>query len=158
MHDFLKDGKLTEDGLKVVAYLNEAIEPALKDRNPNVFNGLSGMVKDYGMNVAIAGFASTEAWIAGHPNAAEAVLELVLAKEKQQTATEAATQANEGVTKLTEEFNKLAKLIEERDKKRAEEIAALKEAQNKPADPAKKPDKKTDKSTKDTEKESEDEA
>lgn len=140
MHDFLKDGKLTEDGAKVVAYLNEAVKPALDDRNPNVFNSLAGMVKDYGMNVSIAGFASAESWIAGHPNSAEAVMELVLAKEQQAAVTEAANKGADGVNKLTEQLTALETKLNEALQK----IDAL-EAAKVVVEPSKKADKKADK-------------
>lgn len=139
MTDFLKNGTLTEDGQKVVDTLNQWVTEALKDPNPDKFNSMGGHVKHYGTNVIMLKSIKPTDWIAEHNTAAEAVMDVLNEAAQKQKVTEAATRANEGVTKLTEELGKLQKIVEQQ----AAELKELKEAKatEKPADKKAKKDK-----------------
>lgn len=135
MIDFVKNGALTPEGEKVIAYLSEAIKPALEDPNPNVFNSLSGSVKHYGVNVVLGQMMSPAQWLENYNYSANVLLEGINAAEQQAQVNAQAQETAENVKSMTEQFDELKKLVTAQ----AEELAALKEAKSEPKGKKTKP-------------------
>lgn len=139
MIEFVKNGALTAEGKKLVEHIEAQIKPALDDKNPSIFNSMSGALKHYGVNVSIGGMMTPERWLEDYQRSAEVIYEGLLLAEQQAETTDTAKQAADGVKSLSEQFAELQKQVADQGKKLVEQEAELKTLReaNKPA-PAKK--------------------
>lgn len=140
MADLINNGALTPDGKKLIAYIEAQIAPALADKNPAVFNTMSGALKFYAVNVALAKTLTPEGFVESYPNSAASLFELVEALAQKETVEQVQTtteQVAAEVKSMSEQFAELQQQFAEQKAKLEAQEAELKSLRE-----AKKPDKK----------------
>lgn len=139
------DESLSDDGRKLVEFIESQFVEADRTNNIEALNNLSGMIGHYYVNVFKLKSMTAERWVKDYPNAAHnawAAKEYHEAKaQESQTVAETAATTNtlvDELNKFKESVTAEMQALREEIAKRDEEIATLKAA--KPAKKAAKTD------------------
>lgn len=124
--EFVYNGKLTDEGRKIVEHINTVLDEAeslIEGQNMAPLNALSGPYQDYYVNVRKAGLHTPDSWVKDRAYAAFRLWTLITEQENAAQKEQQVDTLEVRLAKLEEQMTKALETIQAKDA----EIARLKE-------------------------------